>query len=372
MSPSVAIVRCNNYDPAQVLAAMKRVMDLSGGISAFIRPQSKVLVKPNLLMAQPPEAGITTHPEVVRAVVQILKEIGCEVFIGDGPSVWGSKPENVDEVYDKTGIRALAQEEGVDLVKFTRHRWREKFPLTTWLDECDYLVSIPKFKTHCFTILTGAIKNLYGLVSGPSKTELHKKYITPADFAGIITDIYAVVRPALTIVDGIVAMEGDGPGTGGKLRNSGVLIAGNDCVAIDSILALIMGLKPNDILTIKEASGRNLGVSDIASIQIHGEKLAALIGKHFKLPTGSLSRIIPKAILEIIKRLIRSHPEINYNNCADCRICIEVCPQGIIKVKAGRPVIDYSGCTNCFCCLESCPNAAIKIKKSFLAKLLGL
>jgi uncharacterized protein (DUF362 family)/Pyruvate/2-oxoacid:ferredoxin oxidoreductase delta subunit len=372
MSPSVAIVKCNNYDSAQVFSAIKRVVDLAGGITAFIRPQSKVLVKPNLLMAQLPEAGITTHPEVVRAVVKILKEIGCEVFIGDGPSVWGSKPENVDEVYEKSGIKALAQEEGVNLVKFSRHRWREKFPLTTWLDECNYLVSIPKFKTHCFTVLTGAIKNLYGLVSGSAKTELHKKYITQAGFAGILVDIYALVRPALTIVDAIVAMEGEGPGTGGKLRNSGVLIAGNDGVAIDSVLALMMGVKPNDILTIKEASKRNLGVADIASILILGEKLADLTGKHFKLPRGSVSKIIPQAILEIFKRFIRSHPQISYNNCADCRICIEICPQEIIKVKAGRPVIDYSGCVHCFCCQESCPNAAIKIKKSFLARLLGL
>jgi len=372
MNSSVAIARCDNYDPAQVSAAVKRAVDLTGGIGAFVRPGSKVLVKPNLLMAQPPEAGITTHPEVVRAVVRLLKELGCKIFIGDGPSVWGSKPENVDDVYDKSGIRTLAREEGINLVKFSRHRWREKFPLSCWLDDCDYLVSIPKFKTHCFTILTGAIKNLYGLVSGPSKTELHKQYITPVGFAGILADIYAVVRPALTIVDGIMAMEGDGPGTGGKLRNSGVLIAGNDCVAIDSILALIMGLKPDDILSTKEASGRDLGVSDIASIRIHGEKLADVTGKHFMLPTGSVARIIPQVILGIFKRFIRSHPKINYNNCADCRICIEVCPQDIIKVKAGRPVIDYSGCVHCFCCQESCPNAAIKIKKSFLAKLIGL
>jgi len=371
MNPSVSIVRCKEYDPELVQRAVKRSVDLLGGISVFIRPGSKVLVKPNLLLAQPPEAGVTTHPEVVRAIVKILKEIECGVFLGDGPNVWGGKPENVDDVYDKTGMRALAQQEGINLVKFSRHRWRDKFSLTTWLDDCDYLVSIPKFKTHCFTTLTGAVKNLYGLLSGPSKTEVHKKYITPVVFSGILTEIYSCVRPAFTIVDGIVAMEGDGP-SGGKLRNSGVLISGPDCVAIDSILALIMGLKPNDISTIKEASRRGLGISDTASIRTYGEKLEDVIGKRFKLPATSIGNMIPGPLLEILKKFIRSYLEFNYAKCTACGVCIEVCPQKIISLKTGRPVIDNSKCINCFCCHESCPSSAIDIKKGLLSKILGI
>lgn len=372
MNSSVSIISCKEYDSAQVQVAVRKAVDLLGGISVFIRPGSKVLVKPNLLLAQPPEVGVTTHPEVVRAVVKILKEIGCEVFLGDGPGVWGNKPENVDQVYDNTGMRALAQQEGINLVKFSRHRWRDKFTLTTWLDECDYLVSIPKFKTHCFTTLTGAVKNLYGLLSGPSKTEVHKKYISPSVFAGVLAEIYACSRPAFTIIDGIVAMEGDGPGTGGKLRNSGVLIAGCDCVAIDSILALIMGLKPNDILSTKETSLRGLGVSDIASIRTYGEKLEDVVGKRFKLPATSISKMIPAPLLEILKKFIRSYPKFDYAKCTACGVCIEVCPQKIISLKTGRPVIDCSKCIHCFCCQESCPNGAIKIKKSLLSKIIGL
>lgn len=372
MNPSVSIVRCKEYDRDLVQRTVRQSVDLLGGIAAFIRPGSKVLVKPNLLMAKPPESGITTHPEVVRALVKILKEIGCEIFLGDGPSVWGSKPENVDDVYDKTGMRSLAEEEGINLVKFTRHRWRDKFSLTTWLDDCDYLISMPKFKSHCFTTLTGAVKNLYGLLSESSKTEVHKKYITPVVFSGILADIYTCAKPALTIVDGIVAMEGDGPGSGGKLRNSGVLIAGSDCVAIDSILASIMGLKPNDILTIKEASLRGLGVSDIAAIRICGEELKDVTGKRFRLPVTSISNMIPGPLLEVLKKLIRSYPKFNYAKCISCGVCIEVCPQKVIAMKAKRPVIDYSKCIRCFCCHESCPNSAIGIKKSLFSKIIGI
>ena len=254
MKSKVAIVKCKSYEPSLVQEATRKAIDLIGGVSIFIRPQSRVLVKPNLLMAKEPEFGIDTHPEVMRAVIKILKEINCEIFVGDGPNVWGSQAENVDEVYERSGMKRVCEEEKVSLVKFDKRRWRGKFPLTSWLDNCDNLVNVPKFKTHDFTILTGAIKNLFGLVSGTYKTELHKKYFDKEDFARILVDIYQEAKPVLTIVDGIIAMQGDGPGTSGKLRDLNLLLASTDCVSVDSVMALIMGLEPFDILTTKEAA----------------------------------------------------------------------------------------------------------------------
>jgi len=160
MISKVSIIKCKTYDPSLVFEAAKKAIVVIGGICNFIKPQSKVLVKPNLLLAKEPEFGVTTHPEVVRAVVKILKEINCKIYLGDGPFVWGSQAKNVNEVYERTGMKKISQEEDIDLVKFDKRRWRGKFPLTTWLDDCDYLVSIPKFKTHDLTILTAAIKNM--------------------------------------------------------------------------------------------------------------------------------------------------------------------------------------------------------------------
>jgi uncharacterized protein (DUF362 family)/ferredoxin len=372
MNACVSIVKCKDYDRSLVLDATRKAIDLIGGISSFIQPGTKVLVKPNLLMAKEPEFGITTHPEVVRALIKILKEINCKIYLGDGPSVWGTQAEGVDEVYEKSGMRRVSEEEDIELVKFDKGRWRDKFPLTTWLDNCDYLVSVPKFKTHDTTILTGAIKNLFGLVTGIYKTELHKKYFAHEDFAKILVDIYVEARPALTIIDGIVAMEGDGPGTGGELRKTGVVLAGSDCVALDSVLALIMGLKPSDILTTKEAATRDLGVADINAISIFGEKLEDVIEEPFKLPSASLKTKIPRPIIELAKKLIRFYPKVDYNNCTLCGACVEICPNKIISMKSDRIVIDYSGCIPCFCCQEVCPNSAIKVKKSVLAKMIGL
>lgn len=372
MESRVSVVRCSSYEPAPVAKTLKEAMDLFGGISAFIRPESRVLVKPNLLLATAPQSGVTTHPEVVRAVVRLLQEINCKIFLGDGPSVWGRQAENVDEVYENTGMKNICEEEGIELVNFDRRRWHKKFPLTTWIDDCNYVVSIPKFKTHDLTVLTGAIKNLFGLVWGTYKTELHKRYFNAEDFSKILVDIYEETRPALTVVDGITAMEGDGPGTGGKLREVGLILAASDCVALDSILALIMGLKPLDIPTTKEASRRGLGEADISRIKILGERLEGIYADNFRLPSTSLKKKIPQPIFNIAKKLIRFYPEVLRNNCTLCGACVQVCPQKVIKIENRRVVINYSGCISCFCCQETCPSSAIKIKRSILAQLLGL
>jgi uncharacterized protein (DUF362 family)/Pyruvate/2-oxoacid:ferredoxin oxidoreductase delta subunit len=372
MNSKVSILKCRDYNPFLVCKETKKAIDLLGGISSFIRPKSKVLIKPNLLMAKQPELGITTHPEVVRAVVKILKEIDCQIYLGDGPSVWGKEIERVDEVYEETEMKKISKEEGIELVKFDKRRWRGKFPLTEWLDTCDYLVSIPKFKTHNLTLLTGAIKNLFGLVTGTYKTELHKNYFAQDDFARILVDIYEEAKPVLTVIDGIVAMEGDGPSSNGELRNTGLVLAGSDCVALDTILALIMGVKPFDILTTQEAAARGLGVADIDSISVLGEKLEDVIGEPFKLPRTSLNKKIPRPIVELAKRLIRFSPKVDYNNCNLCSVCVEICPNKVISIRTNRIFIDYSGCISCFCCQESCPNAAIKVKKSILTRMIGL
>lgn len=372
MKAKVSIVKCNGYEQELVLESVRRAIELLGGITAFIKPKSKVLLKPNLLMAKEPEAGITTHPEVVRAVIRILKEIGCEIFLGDGPSVWGNQIENVDEVYSRTGMTRISVEEDVKLVKFDSRRWRQKFPLTTWLDDCDHLVSLPKFKTHDLTLLTGAIKNLFGLISGTYKTELHKNYFEKEAFARILVDIFQETRPALTIVDAILAMEGDGPATSGQLRNLNLLLAGPDCVALDAVMALIMGVEPIDVLSTQEAAKRKLGTADINSIEILGQNLRDILGKPFLLPTTSIKKKIPKPIINIAKQLIKYYPCVEQDNCVACAACIQACPAKVMSMKNKRIVIDYSKCIACFCCQEACPAQAIKVKKSMLAKMIGL
>jgi uncharacterized protein (DUF362 family)/NAD-dependent dihydropyrimidine dehydrogenase PreA subunit len=373
MSASVAVVKCDSYEPVKVESAIRNSLDLLGGVTGFIKPGSRVLVKPNLLMSKGPEYGITTHPEVARAVIHILKEINCKIFVGDGPSVWGQYIENVDEVYNLTGIKQVCQDEGVELVKFDKRRMRDKFPLTTMLDECDYFINLPKFKTHELTLITGAIKNLFGLVSGTYKTELHKNYFERSEFAKILVDIYQEARPALTIIDGILAMEGDGPATGGTTRQLNLLLTGSDCVALDTIMAKIMGVTDREVLTTKEAALRNLGESQLARIKIVGEDIDRLNIRPFILPKSSTKTTkLPAGVKKLFKSLIRYYPYSLRSKCIRCNHCVEICPKKCIRLVKKGINIDYKKCIACFCCQEACPAAAIGVKKSLLAKLIGL
>lgn len=373
MNAKVSIVKCQSYEAAVVQQGIRNVLDLLGGITSFIRPGSRVLVKPNLLMSKSPESGITTHPEVVRAVIRILKEINCKIVVGDGPSVFFQYIENVDEVYQITGIKKVCQEENVALVNFDKRRMRAKFPLAAALDECDYLISLPKFKTHELTLITGAIKNLFGLVSGTYKTELHKNYFAPADFSRILVDIYQEVKPNLTIIDGILAMEGDGPATSGTTRQLDLLLAGSDCVALDAVMAKIMGILPGEVLTTNEAALRNLGEAELSKIKIEGEDIDKLNIRPFILPKSSVKLTkLPPLVTKIFKALVRYYPYSLRSKCTRCGACVKVCPKECIRLKKSGIQIDYKKCIACFCCQEICPAAAIGVKKSILAKLIGL
>jgi uncharacterized protein (DUF362 family)/Pyruvate/2-oxoacid:ferredoxin oxidoreductase delta subunit len=372
MSAKISVVKCDTYKPYAIEQAIRRSLDLLGGIVFFVKPGSRVLVKPNLLMSKGPEYAITTHPEVVRAVIHILKEIDCRVILGDGPSVWDQYIENVDEVYEITGIKKIAQDEGVELVNFDKRRMRDKFPLTTWLDECDYLINLPKFKTHGLTLITGGIKNLFGLVSGTYKTELHKDYFKPSEFVKVLADIYQEAHPALTIIDGILAMEGDGPGTSGKPRQLGLLLAGSDCVALDTVMAKIMGIKHQEVLSTKEAAMRGLGEGDLNKIKIEGEDIDKLNIRPFILPQASHLDKLPDVFKSLAKRLIKYWPYSLRAKCTRCGHCVKICPEKCIRLTKNGIIFDYKKCIACFCCQESCPAAAISVKKSLLAKLIGL
>ncbi|HAH21988.1 MAG: hypothetical protein A2Y00_08035 [Omnitrophica WOR_2 bacterium GWF2_43_52] len=376
MKSQVSIVKCAAYKQEDLFPKVKEAIELIGGITKFLKPNSRVLLKPNLLMAIEPQRAITTHPEFVRAVVRILREIGCTMYIGDGPSVFGDNIENIYEVYERTGIKKVADEEKVELITFGKRFMHTYFPLTEWVKECDYVVNLPKFKTHDYMILTGAVKNLFGLIPGTFKLECHKNFYQHEKFANMLLDVYEAVKPALSIVDGISGIEGNGPATSGTKRDFGLIVASSDAVSLDTVLARIMNTHPDYIYTNKEASRRGIGTADITTIEIQGQTLAASIISDFKLPETSLRQTIknklPSFIVTFLKKYIYFHPNINSDLCRLCNSCVENCPQRTMSNKGGKIVIDYARCISCFCCKEFCPYAAIKTKKSLLARMMGI
>lgn len=361
----VALVRCESYDTNRVFDAVKRSVDLIGGIEAFVRPGMKVLLKPNLLSARLPEDAVDTHPEVVRAVVRLVKGAGGVPFIGDSPGGYG---KNIDEIFEKSGIKRIAKEEGVELQRFTVSRFVDGIPIARQIFDSDRVISIPKFKTHSITVLTAAIKNMFGAVVGLYKAECHSHAPKEEDFSGIIAKVYSLTKPRLTIMDGIVAMEGDGPSSG-VIRKMGLVMASEDAVAIDSCLAKIVGLAPLDILVTKEAYEAKLGEADLSEIEVLGDSLDTFVARDFKLPQTTPLKYLPKSIIDRVASLVRFKPYIDTEVCRRCNLCKIACPANCIEIEKDYCGIDYKKCVRCLCCHEVCPYRAISIKRNVLTKL---
>lgn len=361
----VSLVKCSSYERGEVSSAVEKALGLIDGIEAFVKRGTKVLVKPNLLSARLPEEAVDTHPEVVRAVVRLVKDAGATPLVGDSPGGYGA---NIEEIFDKSGMRSIAAEEGVELVKFTKSKFVDGIPFTRYLSECDSIISVPKFKTHGITVLTAAVKNMYGMVTGLYKAECHSKAPKEEDFARIIAMIYSIAKPHLTILDGITAMEGDGP-SAGKPRNMNLVMASDDAVAVDALLTKIIGLDPLDILVTKEAFDMGLGEADLGKIEMAGDSIDNFVVKDFKLPQTAVFKLMPKGLVNSIAALIRFKPHIDIDVCTRCNLCKITCPVDAIEIETDLCKIDYDKCIRCLCCQEVCPYKAISIRRNILTKM---
>ncbi|MBI5143934.1 MAG: DUF362 domain-containing protein [Candidatus Omnitrophica bacterium] len=362
----VALIRCINYEQDRVYGAVKRAVDLIGGIGEFVKPGMKILLKPNLLSARPPEEAVDTHPEVVRSVARLVKTQDAVPIIGDSPGGYG---KNVDDVFEKSGMKRMAGEEGVELVKFTNSRFVDGIPISRYVFDADLMISIPKFKTHSITVLTAAVKNTFGTVTGLYKAECHSRAPKEQDFAKIIAKVHSISKPALTILDGIVAMEGDGPSATGILRNTNLIMASRDAVSIDSCIAKIMGLHPLDILVTREAYKMGLGEADLSRVETVGDGIETFIAKDFKLPQTTPLKLLPRVIANSIANFIKFKPVIDKGLCTNCKLCKVSCPVDAITSDEDYCKINYTTCVSCMCCHEVCPYKAIHIKRNILTKM---
>lgn len=369
----VSLVRCGHYRQSNVDKAIRKALNLIGGLEGIIKRGHRVLVKPNMLSARPPERAVTTHPSLLRAVVEMLKELGAEPLIGDSP---GGINRDISEFWQVCGYREVSEITGVPLVDLERNLEEIEVPqgriykslhLPRIALEVDALISLPKLKTHNLTLYTGAVKNLLGLIPGLGKSEFHKRCPRPDDFGEAIVDILSVVKPKLSIIDGVVAMEGNGP-VSPHLRNMGLILASRDAVALDTIVQAIVGLKPFDVPTTAAAVKRGLGIGDLERIEIVGEPLEEVVADDFQLPSNAVVRSIPKPILTLIARGIMVKPTVDKGKCTRCQSCLENCPVKAISAD-DYPRVDYKRCILCLCCYELCPQNAIQLRRSLLAKL---
>lgn len=380
----VVLAKCPDYQADSVARSVEAALAPLGGMINFVRPGQKVLLKVSLLMPAGPGSAIVTHPEVVRAVVSEVKKAGGRPLIGDS---CGSAYTDINEAYRMAGYDKVARETGAQLVSFSRSGTRIfqnlqnphlpelhlfKAPL-----EADLVISLPKLKTHGLTLMTGAIKNLYGCVPGFYKARGHACAPRPDDFAGILVDILAIIKPRLTIMDAVYGMEGQGPSAGSP-RKIGLILASPDVVAADAVAGSLIGYRPEEIDTTRLAGQRGLGESDLAKITVLGERIADRRITNFKKTGGArqLLHRLPRFVLGWAKpffETLKVQPRIKKNKCTRCLICVDHCPVKAIDPpddKDSFPRIDCQGCISCFCCQELCPARAIEAKEPWLLKLL--
>ena len=370
MSSSVSIVKCQDYDDDRVLSGLRRSIDLIGGIQTFVRKGSRVLLKPNLLYGKPPEKAVTTHPSIVKGMIQIVREVGGVPFIGDSASV-GS----LIRTAEKAGIKAVADEMKCPLVEFIKPIIPQKgggkifkqLEIDQAVLEADVVVNLPKFKTHGLTLLTLGVKNLFGCIPGPRKALWHLKAGRDREtFAQILVDVYQIIHPSLTILDGIVGMEGNGPNTGRPI-SLGLILASGDSLSLDQIVCDLLGISRESILTNRMAFEQGLG-RDV--IDVLGERVGDVKISNFQFPILSQPAWkLPGFLRKTLSNALTSKPVIDEEICGSCDRCEEICPPKALARKGKDLILDYGKCIRCFCCLEVCPEGAISIKPGWALRL---
>jgi uncharacterized protein (DUF362 family)/Pyruvate/2-oxoacid:ferredoxin oxidoreductase delta subunit len=376
---SISIVRCYSYDPTFVKAALKMAIDLLGGVSQFVGTGQSVLIKPNMLSPHPPGRAVTTHPSLIEAVVELVRSAGGTPSVGDSPGFY--KFSRVAEV---SGIGEAATRAGALLVPFDDEEeivtakgcLLKRLVVAREVARADEIISVSKFKTHGLTYITGAIKNLFGVVPGLKKAEMHFRFPDNQRFSRMLVDICRSVPVKLHVVDAIMGMDGNGPNSGEPFP-IGLIVAGVDPVAVDSTLCRIVGIDPLSIPMIRIGAERGLGNVDMDLIEIIGEDLADVRVPGFRaVPHGAEpGRLlpIPEPIARRIKNWIVLKPRFLHNVCTRCGACVEVCPARpkALSLERGRIRINDRACILCYCCNEICPSRAIRLKRGFAASLLA-
>ncbi len=370
----VALKRVHTYDKAEIQSAVEAALAEIGGLRAIVRPGAKAFVKVNHLSPpSPPERGIITHPAFTAAVLSLLKEITPHITVGD--DLHPSTPDG----FDVSGYRTMCTQLGVRLVNlreigFTRVKIGgevlDEVYLAQALLEADVVINLPKLKTHSLTLFTGAVKNMYGVIPGGLRSAFHGRYTDPTEFSHLLVDIFASTRPHLTIMDGIVAMEGAGPANG-TLRELGVILASQDGVAADAVACRIIGLDPLAVPTIRCAHERGVGRGSMDAIEVVGDPLPPV--PDFRLPPLPAGRIVgraPRFLARFVANRIAVRPAVVSHNCVGCGACARICPSGAATVAHGKATIDRRTCIRCLCCHEVCRFDAIALKRSALGHLL--
>jgi uncharacterized protein (DUF362 family)/Pyruvate/2-oxoacid:ferredoxin oxidoreductase delta subunit len=322
-----------------------------------------VLIKPNVLRSSEAKEGVVTNPAVLRAVVEKVETMGpATIVVGDNPGVFSYGAN--EESFKKTGLleasmgyyRNIGNES--QKVDFNPD-FMSTVSLSKIILDADIIISLPKFKTHGLTVMTGAVKNSYGFLPGAQKAKLHKAAGSPERFHEMLVDVFRLRIPDLFLMDAVVGMEGNGPASP-DLRDIGLILASDNAVAMDAVVATMMGCEPGKLRFLQKAKEVGLGDYDLSKIEVIGE-LKQL--PDFKLPPLGGEAIIQNEGLQdtILKRTLL-RPQADPDLCTSCGTCVDQCPVSALSINDHIPEVDPDICITCFCCQEICPEKAITLK----------
>ncbi len=373
MKEKVALVSCPSYDPKLMKASIVKGLEPFGGISAHVKSGDVVLLKPNMLSAKRPEEAVTTHPALIGSVIELVLDCGGKPRIGDSPGV-GS----LEKVARRTGIDAICSRYGVELVDFDDsgavvaegQSIYRRLKIARAVVESDTIFNLPKIKTHAQMVLTLGVKNLFGCIVGKQKAQWHfNAGNNRLFFARLLFEVYEAVRPAITISDGIIAMEGNGPGAGSP-RFLGLIGCAKDAIAHDTVFSTLLGLKAEQLPVVQASMESERASGSIDAIDLISDKsLPELTLDDFELPaTVDVMFNLPRPFQRFVRNSITAKPFIDHSLCTQCMECIDICPPGIIAKFGSRIEIDHESCISCFCCQEICPEKAITPKKGWLSR----
>jgi len=382
MSCDVSVVRCASYEPDECRRALREVLAPLDGLG-WVRPGMRVAIKVNLVTALRPEAAGTTHPALVAALTELLRERGAEVTVGDSPGgLWNAA--YVGRVYAVTGMREAEQAGAVLNDDFSWETVRNpaglvcrEFPCTSYLRKADAVVDFCKLKTHGMMGMSAAAKNLFGAIPGTMKPEFHFRYPNPADFARMLVDLDEYFRPRLCLADAVVGMEGNGP-TAGTPRPIGALAASFSPHRLDLLCAALIGLARKDVPTLEAARERGLIPDSVEALDTAGDWRPLVVPDYRRIGAqssllfrGSGNSLFGRLRGSAVRLAISPRPGVEASVCVGCGKCRDLCPARAIRMENSLPVIDRGRCIHCFCCQEFCPKGAMRVRRPPIARLLS-
>ena len=372
----VSVVRCPDYDPKRVKQSVQALLAPLGGMQSFVSTGQTVLIKPNLIHGTPPERGATTHPEVLRAVIGEVRDAGGIPVVGESPGY-----ESFTTAARKSGLLQVIEELRVPVVAFDA--WTQvqlepghlvpSLPIADPVAHADVVISLPKIKSHGLVVYTGCVKNMFGVICGTQKAQYHLRFQDREAFSRLLAEIYAAARPALSILDGIVGMDGNGPRNGDPAP-LGIMLAGADGVAVDAVACRIVGIDPLESPPIRIAAQMGLGTASLHEIDLAGPPIETLKAKGFRAPR-SVRPSVRQSLMSgragrVLRNLFTTRPAVNPVGCRGCTICARACPSQAIEMRNGKARVDYNKCVRCYCCQEVCEHGAIELATPPLARLL--